>query len=281
MFDSAKELLNSDINPVNIKKFLAMEVEIHQLKELLEKEVKLKEFMLQELDVKKIVSKTISNKSNKITENIDTQSHQQQKEESYSPENDRRKSDSRRDDDNLRINDDRRISFGRRKADNTEKDLNALPAYDLGLIQTLEKSHKELLFIYESIMSYARQKNYKIVSEQLHLFSEQFTNYFYIVDQQLYSYLRVYINIKQPKRKKAFSALNLEMKNLYLSIYYSLNQSPNIPMSDKNHEGFISEFDLLGEQLKERFEREEKVLMKIYEESHEVENISFPEAIVA
>jgi len=127
-------------------------------------------------------------------------------------------------------------------------------------------------------MLYAKKKKYSSAKSHLSIFSEQFTDYFHIADLQLYAYLKVYINLKQPERKKVFSALNLEMKNFYLSIYYSLNQSPNMPLNEANHDGFMYEFGLLGDQLKERFEREEKVLMKIYEESNESENISSLEA---
>lgn len=260
MFDSVKEVLNKDVNPKEIKKYLEMEVEIKQLKVLLETEVKLKEILLQEVDVK-----TLLTKRSVVTDSV-TNSEEKKV--------DRREAGGGRKDDNLRIDSDRRISFGRRKSDEPKKSFTTLPAYDLSLIQTIEKSHKELLFIYESIMLLAKEKEYKRVASQLTLFSEEFNRYFHLADQQLYSYLKIYINVKQPKRKKAFAALNLEMKNLYLSIYYSLHQSPNIPIKDETFEGFISEFSLLGEQLKARFEREDKVIMKMYKESHQIEDIS-------
>jgi len=164
-----------------------------------------------------------------------------------------------------------------RRSDDTKSLTNTpssmLPTFDLGLIKTLQKDHRELLFIYAGIMTNAENKKYDLVAEQLSLFSERFTEYFHVGDRGLYGYLKTYIKLKQPKRQKAFSALNLEMKNLYISIFYSLNQSVNIPFNERSYDGFIQEFRFVGEQLKERIEREEKVLFKMYEESHQVKDV--------
>jgi len=231
MFDSVKEVLNKDINPQEIKKFLAMEVEIKQLKELLETEIKLKEFLLQEVDVKHLIP---------VNGKTPVQQY------------------------NRRSDDENRTSA-------TNSPL--LPTYDLGLIKTLQKDHRELLFIYAGIMTNAESRKYKLVAEQLILFSERFTEYFHVADKGLYGYLKAYIKQKQPKRQKAFSTLSLEMKNLYLSVFYSLNQSPNIPFNENSYDGFINEFKYLGEQLSNRIEREEKVLFRMYEESHQAKDI--------
>ncbi len=230
MFDSVKEVLTKDINPSEIKKFLEMEVEIKQLKDLLDTEIKLKEFLLQEVDVKQLISKTETPKTSGLANAIE---------------------------DKIVLVDDTPL----------------LPAYDLGLIKTLQKDHRELLFICAGIMTNAENRNYKQVAEQLALFSERFTGYFHVADKGLYGYLKAYIQIKQPKRQRAFAALNLEMKNLYLSVFYSLNQSSNIPFNESSYDGFIHEFRLLGDQLKERIKREEKVLFKMYEESHQAKDI--------
>ena len=147
-----------------------------------------------------------------------------------------------------------------------------LPTYDLGLIETLEKDHRELLFIYAGIMTNAEGRKYKLVAEQLELFSARFTEYMQVVDKGLYGYLKLYVQLKYPKRQRAFASLCLEMKNLYLSIFYSLNQSANVPFNEESYDGFIHEFKLLGEQLRERVEREENVLFKMYEESHQAED---------
>ncbi len=229
MFDSVKEVLNKDINPLELKKFLAMEVEISELKSLLEAEVKLKEFLLQEIDVKSLISKTETS-SEETSSFVTAQS-------------------------------------------NLVNDKPLLPLYDLGLVSTLKKDHRELLFIYAGIMTNAENKKYKLVAEQLALFSARFSDYFHVADKGLYSYLKIYIHLKHPKRERAFSALNLEMKNLYLSIFYSLNQSPNIPFNESSYDGFIQEFRLVSEQLRERIEREESILFKMYEESHQAKDI--------
>jgi len=148
-----------------------------------------------------------------------------------------------------------------------------LPAYDIGLIESLQKDHRELLFIYAGIMANAEMKKYKLVAEQLGLFSARFTDYFNVAEKGLYSYLTRYIKQKYPKRTRAFSELSLEMKNIYISIFYSLNQSPNVPFNEKTHDAFIHEFEALGEQLNDRINREKKVLFKMYEKSHQAEDI--------
>ena len=148
-----------------------------------------------------------------------------------------------------------------------------LPAYDIGLIESLQKDHSELLFIYSGIMANAENKKYKLVGEQLELFSARFTSYFHVAEKGLYIYLTQYIKQKYPKRTRAFSELNLEMKNIYISIFYSLNQSPNVPFNENSFEAFINEFEALGQQLNERIEREKKVLFKMYVKSHQAEEI--------
>jgi len=234
MFDSVKEVLNKDLGPVEVKKFLEMELEIKKLKGLLETEVKLKEFLLLEVDVKRLMP------SNAVT-----------------PIN---KQYNRRSDDKNNATPNNPTSM--------------LPTYDIGLIETLQKDHRELLFIYAGIMANAEAKKYTLVAEQLELFSARFTEYIHVADKGLYGYLKDYIKLKYPKRIKAFNELSLEMKNLYLSVFYSLNQSPNVPFNEKTYDGFIHEFGLLGEQLRERIEREEKVLFEMYEKSHQAVEVS-------
>ena len=63
------------------------------------------------------------------------------------------------------------------------------------------------------------------------------------------------------------------MKNIYISIFYSLNQSPNVPFNEKSHDAFMQEFKTLGEQLNDRINREKTVLIKMYEKSHHAEDI--------
>ena len=47
-----------------------------------------------------------------------------------------------------------------------------------------------------------------------------------------------------------------------------------MPFNEKSYDGFIHEFGLLGEQLRERVEREENVLFEMYEKSHQAVEVS-------
>jgi iron-sulfur cluster repair protein YtfE (RIC family) len=93
-------------------------------------------------------------------------------------------------------------------------------------------------------------------------------------DKELYSYLKAFIHQRYPNREKAFTELSLEMKNISISIFFTLTQSYNLPLNESTHDGFVKEFELLGVQLEDRISREERVLFPMYEKSRELKDIS-------
>lgn len=238
-----KEFLTKEID---IKEFLEMEIELTKLKKVLATEVKLKEFLIQEIDLSSLLSSntTVSTDSDRV---LDEESAE------------------------LNIND--RRAKGRRKTDkvNPTKDLTA---YDYGLIQLLSEEHKEIRFIFNRVMSYAVEKKYENATIQLDIFNKEIRDHYKKADIELYAYLKTYVQIKYPKREKAFTQLSLEMKNLSIEIFYIISQSPNLPLSDKTHDGFIKEFITLGKLLNERIHREENLLFKMYEQTNKAKSIS-------
>ena len=238
-----KEFLNKEID---IKEFIEMEVELTKLKKVLATEVKLKEFLIQEIDLGSLFSSNTSASSDPEMESD---------EESADLE---------------KIN--RRLN-GRRKTDNV-KPAKDLTAYDYGLIQLLSEEHKEIRFIYNRVMSYAVEKKYANATTQLDIFNKEIRDHYKKADSELYAYLKTYVQIKYPKREKAFTQLSLEMKNLSIEIFYIISQSPNLPLNDKTHEGFIKEFITLGKLLNERINREENLLFRMYEQTNKAKSIS-------
>ena len=93
-------------------------------------------------------------------------------------------------------------------------------------------------------------------------------------DIELYAYLRTYVQIKYPKREKAFTQLSLEMKNNSIEIFYIISQSPSIPMSEKTYNAFMKEFMAVGKLMNERINREKELLFKMYEQTNSAKNIS-------
>ncbi|GAA0397584.1 hypothetical protein GCM10009133_03270 [Cocleimonas flava] len=276
MLDSVKEILtkeidlhdvlDKEIDTKHLKKFLAQEIEIKKLKELLATEIKLKEFLVQEIDVKKMFS---THEQAKID-----------KEEAEYKSINKAVSDN-----NLKM-----LDAGSKKAEaakeNTEEnkhknaEANAvpspkkLPPYDYSLIKTLEEEQAELLFVYKEMMKHAEAEQYSAAAGRLEAFSSKIKAHFHKADKELYSYLRTFIQLKYPKRERAFNELNLEMKNISIEIFFSITQSPHIPVNERNRSEFIKEFTHLGKLLETRIHREETVLHVMYDESNGPTDIS-------
>ncbi|MEE9325879.1 MAG: hypothetical protein V3U71_01195, partial [Cocleimonas sp.] len=123
-------------------------------------------------------------------------------------------------------------------------------------------------------MKFAKEKKHRLAADQLAVFTSRVASHFHMSDKELYSYLKAFIHQKYANREKAFTELSLEMKNISISIFYTLTQSSNLPLIESTHDGFIKEFELLGEQLQDRFDREERVLFPMYEKSRELKDIS-------
>lgn len=231
MLDSIKEVLTKDIEVKGIKEVLTKDIELNDVKDFFEMEIelnKLKELLATEIKMKEF-----------LLQEIDMHNLFSSRKEKF-----------------------------KKFEKITASSKLMLPVYDLGLIETLRKDHKEILFIYEELMENVKARKYPLVVVHLERFTVKITDYFAMADAELYSYLKIYIHLKFPKREKAFTELSLEMKNISLSIFYSISQSPNIPLSDATYRGFIEEFKLVGEQLYDRIDREKKVLFGMYEGSH-------------
>lgn len=273
-FEGVKKVLTKEIDTAEIHDFLEMEVEITRLKELLATEIKLKEFLLQEVDFNRIF------KSEKIEISKPQQSENEiskpvQSENEISHQESETIEDSEFVDVEVDIEEIREATFNAPLLEIKNKaPVRKLPVYDLGLLETLRNEQKEILFIYGEIMKFANEKKHRLASDQLAMFRSRVASHFQMSDKELYSYLKAFIHQKYPNREKAFTELSLEMKNISISIFYTLTQSPNVPLNELTHDGFIKEFDLLGEQLQDRFGREKRVLFPMYEKSRELKDIS-------
>lgn len=240
MLSAVKEVLTKE---VDVKEILEMEIEITKLKELLATEIKLKEFLVQEIDLGSFLSKNSTGKEDNDEDIVD-------------------------------------VSNKTIKAAEVKQNLKPikvkrdLPAFDYTLIDTLHAEHKNIRFIFNQIMSFTLEKDYKKVAGQLEIFNKKISEHYQRADAGLYSYLKTYVKIKYPKREKAFTQLSLEMKNLSIEIYYVITQSPNIPLSDKTYSAFMKEFMAMGKLLNERILREESVLFKMYQQTNAVKTIS-------
>ncbi|KAG1663464.1 hypothetical protein GQR58_020400 [Nymphon striatum] len=281
MLDSVKEILTKeiDLNDVlekeidtkHLKKFLAQEIEIKKLKELLATEVKLKEFLVQEIDIKKMFSGSEQEKAEK--EEAEYKSINK-----AVSDNNLKKLDAGIAKGNSKESLNKVSKKDVSKEVNSEKELEQnrkkLPPYDYALIKTLEDEQRELMFIYKEMMKHADAEQYNAAAGRLEAFSSRIKAHFHKADKELYSYLRTFIQLKYPKRERAFNELNLEMKNISIEIFFSITQSPFIPVSARTRDEFIKEFSHLGKLLETRIHREETVLHVMYEESNEATDIS-------
>ena len=157
----------------------------------------------------------------------------------------------------------------RNKQPKTSQDL---PVYDISLIGGLESDHEQILDLYNKVLTSA--KNEKYLSMQLTLveFATSFTDH--IQDERLYGYLKILASSKSYLEQKVVAEFSAEMKNISISIFSFLSQSPYIPVNQDNVDNFITEFEQIGLALQDRIVREEKILYPIYKSSRKVVNIS-------
>jgi len=177
-------------------------------------------------------------------------------------------------------------SFGRTKSndlDNSSKSnsqikptnsAKLLPVYDFSLIGALKSDHEELMFVYNQVLGFARNKDYGALNYLLGEFVTLSTNHIQMEDERLYGYLKTLASKKGQVEQKAVANFSSEMKNISISIFSLVSQSPNIPVNDKNVDDFIKEFSEMGFELQDRIEREESILYPIYENSRKVVDIS-------
>ena len=273
MLGAVKNILTKEMDvkailkkEVDVKEFLEMEIELTKLKQLLATEIKLKEFLVQEIDLNKLLStKSMQEKASsdiKVVEDLKFE-HVDKLLNITSPLADEVESDEIESDE-----------VGSDEIEITEKVKRDLPAFDFSLIETLHTQHKEIRFIFNRLMSFAVEKDYAKVAGQLETFNNVVRKHYKKTDIELYAYLRTYVQIKYPKREKAFTQLSLEMKNNSIEIFYIISQSPSIPMSEKTYNAFMKEFMAVGKLMNERINREKELLFKMYEQTNSAKNIS-------
>jgi len=239
MLEAVKETLTKE---VDVKEFLEMEIELTKLKELLATEIKIKEFLVQEIDLKNLMPVANTDDEESELKLVNQQAVQQLDEDTE-----------------------------KLKAPPKKREL---PAYDLSLINNLTEEHRELRFIYDELMRYAVDHDYEKAANRLEQLNTTIRDHYRRADTDLYAYLKTYIQIKHPKREKAFTQLSLEMKNISIEIFYTISQSPNLPLKKETHRAFMKEFIHFGKLMNERIIRETRVLFKMYEETHEAKTIS-------
>lgn len=150
----------------------------------------------------------------------------------------------------------------------------SLPAYDMSLINSLENDHEEILELFNKVLESAKNEEFRTLQLLLVEFATSFTDHIHIEDEILYGYLKILASNKSDLEQKIVSDFSSEMKNISISIFDFLTQSPFIPVNETNIHAFIIEFESIGMLLQDRIEREETVLYPIYENSNKVVNIS-------
>jgi hypothetical protein len=150
----------------------------------------------------------------------------------------------------------------------------SLPAYDNSLIGALESDHEEIIVLYNQVLKTARNRDYSVLQRMLGEFATLFTNHIQMEDERLYGYLKTLASKKSQVEQRVVAGFCSEMKNISITIFSSVSQSPNIPVNDKNVDDFIKEFSEVGFTLQDRIEREESILYPIYENSRKVVDIS-------
>ena len=251
-----KQLLSTEIK---VKEFLEMEVELTNLKQLLSTEIKLKEFLVQEIDLKSF----LSNKSPADSE-IESKSSDKFVDEISIGEMDF-SSD---------LEPSVEVITDATELPSQKKVKRDLPAHDYSLIDTLNEEHKKIRFVYNRLMSFTIEKDYSKVAGQLEIFNGEIREHYQKADTNLYAYLKTYVQIKYPQREKAFAQLNLEMKNISIEIFYIISQSPNIPLTEKTYNAFMKEFMAVGKLMNERINQEKSLLFKMYEQTNTAKSIS-------
>ncbi len=163
------------------------------------------------------------------------------------------------------------------KPDSQNKQKNSartLPAYDTSLIGALKSDHEDIVILYNQVLKTARSRDYIALQRMLGEFATLHTNHTQMEDERIYGYLKTLASKKSHVEQRVLADFSSEMKNISISIFSSVSQSPNIPVNDKTVEAFIEEFSLMGFILQDRIEREECILYPIYENSRKVVDIT-------
>jgi len=139
------------------------------------------------------------------------------------------------------------------------------PEYDNKLVSSLHDDHRQIIKLYNLILTSAKNKDYTNVQCLLVDFATSLAHHLQIEDKQLYGFLKLLAGKKSKLEHKIIADFSSEMKDIAISVFSSINQSPNIPVNDANVDDFIEEFSEIGLILQDRMQREENILYPIYE----------------
>ena len=144
----------------------------------------------------------------------------------------------------------------------------------MSLIGLLESDHEQILDLFNKVLMFAKNKEYTKVKFSLLEFTKSVTDHINVEDDHLYGYLKILASNKSQLEQNVVADFSSEMKDISISIFAFLTQSPFIPVNENNINVFIEEFQKLGLQLQDRIQREEKILYPIYKNSRKVVDIS-------
>ena len=143
------------------------------------------------------------------------------------------------------------------------KPTNFLPAYDFSLIGALESDHEQILKLYDEVLKAANSRKFETLQLLLVEFATSFTNHIQVEDELLYGYLKTLASTRSHTEQRVVAEFSSEMKNISISVFSFLSQSPYIPVTDSTIDNFIEEFTQMGTLLQDRIKREEKNLYPI------------------
>ena len=150
----------------------------------------------------------------------------------------------------------------------------SLPTFDSCLIEALKNDHEEIILLYDKVLNASKNREYMALQSLLVEFATSLTNHIKLEDQKLYGYLKTLARNKSHVEQRAVANFTSEMKNISISIFSFLSQSPYIPVNENTNDDFIKEFRQMGFILQDRMEHEESILYPIYQKSRKVINIS-------
>lgn len=252
MLDSVKEVLVKEIDVKDVKNLLVKDIEMKAIKEVLLKEIditKLKESLISEIKETLLQEINVSVIKEALTKEIVIKDLLSNKS-------------------NIEISP---LEAKESQEEPKDKKVN-LPAYKYGLTESFKNDHQEIFSIYEIIMHLAKEKEYATLPLMLSKFSKKCLEHF-SEEEELYVYMKALAGNRSEIERKVATEFSVEMKNLSVSLFSILNQSNYIPVNDGTVDGFLKELDELGEIVKERIWREERILYPMYENSRKVVDI--------
>lgn len=146
--------------------------------------------------------------------------------------------------------------------------------YNSKLVDMLKSEHVDLLGLYKKLMKSADERDFDSIPFHLIKFNQTLTDHLKHEDSELYIYMDYYHERGNFFSEQAMlNDFRSEMKEITIELSSIINQSPNIPVTDRTIDGFLFDFKLIGEILHDRIHREETVLYPLYN-NLKPENIS-------